>query len=443
MSALTRMRRLRRAWPTALRLLTFASFSALALGPACGQEMAATAAPPPGPPLSLERVTRAALQKNPAIKAARATWQSKRERIEQEAAWEDPKLTFRSLLGRFVDIGPNGFTDQMVSLEQAIPLSGKNKSRARIALAEALGAFQDLRRQELDVVAKTRAAFFRLSNDDALLELNEANDASLALALAVTRARLEVGAQSQADALLAETERQRVIEARRDLERKRSDDQSALNVLMNADPFTPLGKPVVALRTAPGRGAEALRLQTLANRPEVLRASADLAAAQASLQLARRQWVPDPMLMLQADHYNASSRVVSELSGGVSINLPWPNAKKYRAGEREAQDRLVATGQMLEGAKTESLGKLRDQLKTIETLRHHLELYETSILPSARQALTANQADYENNKTGLLNVLTSQRGLYELEAMYQQDLTDYRVALADLEALVGSALGFF
>ena len=443
MSALTRMRRLRRAWPTALRLLAFASFSALELGPACGQEMAAPAAPPPGPPLSLERVTRAALQKNPALKAARATWQAKRERIEQEAAWEDPKLTFRSLLGRFVDIGPNGFTDQMVSLEQAIPVSGKNKSRARIALAEALAAFQDLRRQELDVVAKTRAAFFRLSNEDALLELNEANDASLALALAVTRARLEVGAQSQADALLAETERQRVIEARRDLERKRSDDQSALNVLMNADPFAPLGKPVVALRTAPERGAEALRLQTLANRPEVLRASADFAAAQASLQLARRQWVPDPTLTLQADHYNASSRVVSEVSGGVSINLPWPNAKKYRAGEREAQDRLIAAGQMLEGAKTESLGKLRDQLKTIETLRHHLELYETSILPSARQALTANQADYENNKTGLLNVLTSQRGLYELEAMYQQDLTDYRVALADLEALVGSALGFF
>ena len=34
---------------------------------------------------------------------------------------------------------PNSFTDQMLSVEQMIPLSGRNHSRARIAAAEALG----------------------------------------------------------------------------------------------------------------------------------------------------------------------------------------------------------------------------------------------------------------------------------------------------------------
>jgi hypothetical protein len=33
--------------------------------------------------------------------------------------------------------------------------------------------------------------------------------------------------------------------------------------------------------------------------------------------------------------------------------------------------------------------------------------------------------------------LSSQRNLRELETMYYQDLTDYRVALAELESLVG------
>jgi outer membrane protein TolC len=47
------------------------------------------------------------------------------------------------------------------------------------------------------------------------------------------------------------------------------------------------------------------------------------------------------------------------------------------------------------------------------------------------------QADYETDKATLLILLSSQRNLRELETMYNQDLTDYRVALAELESLVG------
>ena len=43
-------------------------------------------------------------------------------------------------LGRPVNVPANAFTDQMVSVEQMIPLSGKNRSRERAAAAEALGA---------------------------------------------------------------------------------------------------------------------------------------------------------------------------------------------------------------------------------------------------------------------------------------------------------------
>jgi outer membrane protein TolC len=47
------------------------------------------------------------------------------------------------------------------------------------------------------------------------------------------------------------------------------------------------------------------------------------------------------------------------------------------------------------------------------------------------------QADYETDKATLLVLLSSQRNLRDLETMYYQDLTDYRVALAELESLVG------
>jgi outer membrane protein TolC len=83
------------------------------------------------------------------------------------------------------------------------------------------------------------------------------------------------------------------------------------------------------------------------------------------------------------------------------------------------------------------LGLLRNQLEKIETLHHHIELYRDNLLPTARQTVASYQADYETDKATLLILLSSQRSLRELETMYYQDLTDYRVALAELKSLVG------
>jgi hypothetical protein len=58
-------------------------------------------------------------------------------------------------------------------------------------------------------------------------------------------------------------------------------------------------------------------------------------AASAKVELAKREWIPDPSVSLGAQHYNAGSQAVSELNAGVSIDLPWFNPKKYRAGEQE------------------------------------------------------------------------------------------------------------
>jgi outer membrane protein TolC len=124
----------------------------------------------------------------------------------------------------------------------------------------------------------------------------------------------------------------------------------------------------------------------------------------------------------------------------VSIGLPWFNSKKYRAGEQEAQSDLLAAQTSLEGAQTEALGMLRDQLQKIQTMHHHIELYQDQLLPSARQTVSSYQADYETDKTTLIQVLTSENNLRELENMYNQDLTDYRVAIAELESLVGADL---
>ena len=411
--------------------------------------LAAHAEPPeksrasPSAVISLSAVTESVLANNPSLKEARAKWEAMKERVPQAAAWEDLKISASTRIGRFVDVARNSFTDQMFSVEQMIPISGRNQSRARIAAAEALGTLEEVRRKELDAVAKARAAYFRLAKDYALLELNRANESSLVQTFEISRARLEVGSQGQADVLTAENEVTRLEETRHDLLRSKSDNETQLKVLMHRDPFSPLGKPAPSGGPSALPSVERLRSLIFSNRPEVRMAEAGVTAAKAKLELAKREWIPDPALSIEAQRYNGASQVASEVGVGVSFNVPWFNAKKYRAGEREAQSGVEAAQRALEGAHTEALGMLRDQLRKIETFHHHVELFGDRLVPNARQIVETNRSNYEGGKTGFLDLVLSERSLRELEALSRAHLADTQIAVAELEALVGADLHLF
>src|SRR5438034_5032896 len=114
--------------------------------------------------LSLGEVTRVALENNPAIKEAENRWRAAVQRVRQANAWDDPRIAGDSRVRRFVDVPPNAFMDQSATVEQLIPITGKNLVRGRAATAEAMSIFEEVRRAELNVIAKARASFFRLEN---------------------------------------------------------------------------------------------------------------------------------------------------------------------------------------------------------------------------------------------------------------------------------------
>ena len=105
---------------------------------------------------------------------------------------------------------------------------------------------------------------------------------------------------------------------------------------MNRDPFQPLGKPGGRRIDSSNISTERLRALVITNRPEVRMAETALTLAKAKLELAKREWIPDPALSVQAQRYNGASQAASEIAVGISVTLPWLNGKKYRAEEKEA-----------------------------------------------------------------------------------------------------------
>jgi len=418
---------------TIFLLLLTTSLSIRNLIAANGGEYAATSSQ-----LSLGEVTRAVLQNNPAIKEAENRWRAARERILQAKAWDDPRVAGEWLAHRYVDVPPNAFMDQTLAIEQLIPITGKNLVRGRAAAAEALSVFEEVRRVQLDVIAKARATYFQLANAYDQLEINNKNLTSLKQIADISRSRYEAGLESAANVLVAETDYSKLQEARRDLERNLSDAQSQLNALMNRDAFAPLSTPGTATVNHAHLSATRLHAITLAQRPEVQMARAKIDGEKSKLQLAHRAWIPDPTLMVKGQRYNDAAEAVSELDAGVSFTIPWVNPGKYSAGVREGRANLAAAEQGLEREQKEASRLLRDQLSKVETFHHHVELFQDKLVPQAQQAFEATQLSYESGKATFLDWIGAQRNLRDIEAMARDHLAHYQMAVADLEAVIGA-----
>ena len=393
--------------------------------------------------ISLGEVTSIVLANNPAIQQALRKWGAAKARVTQEGAWDDLRVSGSSRAARFVDVAPNAFTDQIVSVEQIIPLTGKNLLRARVAAADAVAAFEQARREQLDVLAKTRASYFRLANAYAQLELNRKNLVSLRQIAEVSRSRYEVGKANAAEPLAGEVEASKLLESEQDILRNISAEQSQLNVLMNRDAFAPLGQPEEIRITSLDVSMDDGRALMLASRPEIKIAQAKIDMEKSRVDLSRRNWIPDPAIKVEAQRYNDSRPAASELDAGVSFTVPWVNPGKYSAAIREAKENFAAAQHGLDQVNAESLGLLRDALQKVHTAKHHVELFRDKLVPQARQAFEANQFAYETGKATFLEWITAQRNLRDLEAMAQQHGADYHAALAELEAVVGADLNLF
>ena len=82
------------------------------IGSAYGREDRKAITPPEGlTNLSLSQVIAAVLEHNPMIQSAGAKWIAARERVPQAGAWEDLKVGTNIVLGRFVSVPANAFTD--------------------------------------------------------------------------------------------------------------------------------------------------------------------------------------------------------------------------------------------------------------------------------------------------------------------------------------------
>ncbi|MDH5806002.1 MAG: TolC family protein [Gemmatimonadota bacterium] len=379
-----------------------------------------------------------AVEANPALVATRLRADAAMERVRPAGALPDPQLMF-GLMNRPV----NGFgTDQpmtmnTIQVSQRIPWPGKLRFASE-GMEEYAEAFRwDASEAELQLSSNVTGRYLRIAFLDRAVLIMRETKGLLEDFLEVANANYSVGTGIQQDVLQAQVTIAQIEESITTMEQERIAAAARLNGLLGRDATEPV--PALELHEIGDQlpAPDSLMILALSNRPAFHAEESRIAAAERSVSSAGRAAYPDLMITLgygQRPQFDDMATVM------VGMSLPLWAGKRYAPRTREMTAMLNAAQSQEENLRTETYAQIVEQHASAERARRLATLYSTSILPQATASVSAALSSYRVGRTDYMTLVQSQLTVnrYETEAVRLR--TEYRQAIANLEALVGISL---
>jgi cobalt-zinc-cadmium efflux system outer membrane protein len=393
--------------------------------------------------LSLQSATELAVQDNPDLAQIQARAQAMAAIPSQEGALPDPQLSFNAMnlpVDTFSlekeDMAQLGF-----GISQAIPFPGKLALREQAAAFEAEAASQnvtELRWRLLSEVKKTWWLIFYL---DHALQIVDNNYTLLKQFVEIARTKYEVGEGLQQDVLLAQLELSKLLDQRLMLNASRNNAAASLNALLDKPANEIVRLPDKVELHLPTLKRENLLYQQAETSRAILEGNRQgINAAQSRLDLAKKGYLPD--FTVDAS-YGARANTPSGiqrsdmLSLNLGINVPIFAAQK----QAKAIDQRTSELMQQRYALKDEWNKVRSQItqgyNDYRRSKDQVVLFETGIVPQARQTVASMLAGYQVNKVDFLNLVRSQITLFEYETQYWKAFTEAQQALAQTAQAVG------
>jgi outer membrane protein, multidrug efflux system len=322
-----------------------------------------------------------------------------------------------------------------------IDLWGRLRRATEAARAE-LFASEDVQRFVItSLVSDVATAYFELRELDLELEIARRTVASREDSLRLVRLRQEGGVAALIDVRQAEVLLYTATETIPDLERRIEQTENVISLLLGRSPdAVPRGRPLVtqvALPAVPAGVPSAL----LERRPDIRQAEDQLAAATARIGVAKADYFPRVLLTGSAGAGGVAINgswfgPTGLFSIGPQITLPIFNWGRIRAGvgsaEARAQEALVRYQQTIQQAFREVSDALVEHRKRGES-RVQQELLVTSLRDAARLA----SIRYRGGVTSYLEVLDTERQLFDAELALAQAQRDELAAIVRLYRALG------
>lgn len=401
-----------------------------------------------------------AMAVNPSVIAANQRVRAADARISPAGLPPDPMLMAGVQNFPLTQPGFGDFmTMKMLGVSQTIPLYGKLGLRERAATLERDAAVAALEGAKRTVARDVKSAYYDLAFADQALGIVQRNRDVLGSFIRLTETRYGVGATGQQDVLRAQVEATRLAETAVTLTQQRRAALARLNALLDRPSDVPVESPAIPerlARAAVARSADSIRftsaalgspaagspfgslaqLQAAARsaNPELREADANVAVQAARLELARREYLPDPSVSVQ---YGQRQGFTDMISATVSIPLPLFKRRRQDQLVAEASAQLAALTADRRARANALDAEVARLVSELQRQRTQLALYVKALLPQGRASLASATASYQVGRVEFLTLLDNQSTIFNYETEYFRALSDFATNVAELEQLVG------
>ena len=371
---------------------------------------------------------------HPAVQAADARAEAAVQNANAVRTWADPMVRLGGVAAREPMRADEG--DLIYGIEQKLPLFGKPQAARKVAQAET-----DVARANTEYQFQLRRVDFtkhllQAALNDRLATIAQEDVQWLDTLIAILEQRFQAGQGSQLDLLKARNERARQAERLTSQHFHRDHERLAMNIMLwrsNDEPWPEFDLPAVAPEIPHDPRLEGLAIRS---EPKLRMIRQETKRDDASVQLARRERLPDISAGIEARNYtgDGSFRQGTLL---LAMNIPWGNGSRYKAeiAREEAKARASRfDADDYERSVREEFHKL---LVMIDTARREALLYRDQIIPRSQAGLAALRASWEAGRGNLTDVFEARRMLLEAQTMYGRAVVEQYTAMAQLVLCCG------
>lgn len=390
----------------------------------------------PGVPvLAVEGVIEKVLDQNPSLAQMTAAWEAAAARYPQVVSLDDP------LVG--ATVGPASIGAREVDFayrleaSQKLPFPGKRALRGQVALAEAEAAGGEADDMRLQLIEAARTAFFDYYLAHRAQEVNEESLRLLGTYRQTALDRIKANQATQQDVLQTEVEMGRQRERGLALERLRRVAVARINTLMHLAPDAPLPPPPKLVQvTGELPDVAQLRHEAVARRPDLRALARQIAAEEANLKLALREYCPDFEVTAAYDAFWQTPERDLRPQLGLRLNLP-VRKERRAAAVAEAQARIAQRRAQLERQTDAALYEIQQAFEQARESLLSYRLYDKDILPTARRNVEAAQTALASNRIPFLSLIEAQRSYVNLLERSHEVSADYFRRRAALDRAIG------
>ena len=322
-----------------------------------------------------------------------------------------------------------------------LDLFGRLRRSTEAARAQLLATEEAQRSITISLVASVASTYMLLRDLDAQLGIARRTERTRADSLGIIQARFDKGTVPRLDVNQAEIELAVAQAAVAAAERAVAQTEHALRLLLGRNPGPIVrGLPLMQQVMPPAIPA-GLPSELLQRRPDVLASEAALAAQTARIGIAQAARWPSLSLTgalgFESDDLSTLTDSGSDFwSAGVGILAPIYNAGRNRSRVdvevARTEQALLAYEQTVQRA----FGEVEDALVSVRTYRVEHEARRRQVA-AARSAALLSRARYDGGVSSYLEVLDTERSLFNAELTESQTLRLYFNAIIELYKSLG------